>query len=163
MRASLNEQLDLSASKLDLIFRLMHVLSDYYRVPHLFPAWAIKLAKREALGSTGIGHGFGLLHQFQDDGLLQLMNPPVDWWLVLLPDGGEWDSGDHTPVFGMIGHVFPPHHMALPGLKMRAWELTTRVNWCVGREPDAWKRIANLDRMAAAQVVNRAIIGIGSL
>jgi hypothetical protein len=38
--------------KLDLIFRLMRALTDHYGAPHLFPKWATKLAKREALGSA---------------------------------------------------------------------------------------------------------------
>lgn len=140
-------------NKLDLIFRLMRVMTDHYRVPHLFPKWATMLAKREALGSTGMGHGFGLLHQFQDDGNVQLTNAPVDWWLVLFPGGIEWDACDDKPVFGMIGHVFPPHHWELPGLKLRVWELGSLA----GRHL-AWARIARMDRMAAAQVVNRAIL-----
>jgi hypothetical protein len=163
IRASLNEQVDLSACKMDPIFRLMQVMTDYYRVRRLFPAWATNLAKRESLATTSMGYGFGLLHQFQDDGLLQLMNDPVDWWLVLFPDGIDWESIDDKPVFGMIGHVFPPRHMALPGLKCHAWELTARVGRCVAGETeiDAWRLIARMDRITAAQVVNRAILGCG--
>jgi hypothetical protein len=142
--------------KLDLIFRLMQEMTDYYRVPHLFPIWAINLAKREALASTGTGQGFGLLHQFQDDGIVQLTNTPVDWWLALFPGGVEWGAWDGKPVFAMIGHIFPSHHRELPGLKLRAWQLTS----CVGRrmDTDSWARIAELDRMNAAQTVNLAIL-----
>jgi hypothetical protein len=66
LREHLHEQSDINGShrvpvgKLDLIFRLMQVLTDHYRAPHLLPNWAIRLANREALGSTGLGHGFGL-------------------------------------------------------------------------------------------------------
>jgi hypothetical protein len=163
IRASLNEQVVLPACKMDLIFRLMQVITDHYRVRHLFPAWATNLAKRESLATTSMGYGFGLLHQFQDDRLLQLMNDPVDWWLVLFPDGIDWESIDDKPVFGMIGHVFPPRHMALPGLKCHAWELTARVGRCVAGETeiDGWRRIASMNRIAAAQMVNREIIGCG--
>jgi len=75
------------SGKLDLIFRLMRVMTDYYQVPQLFLNWMTGLAKRESLGSTGMGHGYGLLHQFQDDGMVQLTNAPVDWWLVVFPGG----------------------------------------------------------------------------
>lgn len=146
----------LSAGKLDLIFRLMRVMTDHYRVPPLFPKWATMLAKREALGSTGIGYGFGLLHQFQDDGEIELTNAPVDWWLALFPGGIEWDAWDGKPVFGMIGHVFPPDHWNLPGLKLRVWELSSRA--VRAKDTDAWPGIAKMDRAIAAQVVNRAIV-----
>jgi hypothetical protein len=151
MRERLSE-LDLNPGKLDLIFRLMQVLTGYYRVPHLFPNWAMGLAKREALGSTGTGQGFGLLHQFQDDGIVELTNSSVDWWLVLFPGGVEWGAWDDKPVYGMIGHIFPPHHQDLPGLKLRAWELTCRA----GRrmESDDWAWIADLDRINAAETIN---------
>lgn len=169
LRASLSEPFDLCswcgvpmgryevpAGKLDPIFRLIRVLTDHYRVPHLFSKWATMLAKREALGSTGMGHGFGLLHQFQDDGMVPLVNAPVDWWLVLFPGGIEWEAVDGKPVHAMIGHVFATNHFQLPGLKLRAWELASRAV----REFDAdtWTWIAGLDRIAAAQEVNRALI-----
>jgi hypothetical protein len=86
--------------------------------------------------------------------MLQLRNPPVDWWLVLFPGGVEWDAPDGNPVFGMIGHVFPPG--PLPGLKLRTWELTSRAGQDLGT--DDWSWIAGLDRLTAAQVVNQAIL-----
>jgi hypothetical protein len=173
LRASLNEPLDrarlcgmttsgihLRAGKLELIFRLMRVMTDYYQVPHLFPNWTAGLAKREELGSTGMGRGFGLLHQFQNEGMVQLTNAPVDWWLVLFPDGADWGSLDDESVFGMIGHIFPPHHRELPGLKMRSWELTYRAAHHIVTDADrgGWARIARTDRITAAQVVNRATL-----
>jgi hypothetical protein len=141
------------AGKLDLIFRLMQAVTDYYRVPHL-PTWAIELAKRETLGSSGVGRGFALLHQFQDDGLVQLRNPPVDWWLVLFPGGIEWGALDGNPVFGMIAHVFPPD--PLLGLKLQTWALTSHAVRDMASDDWAW--ISEADRMTAAQVVNRAIL-----
>ena len=173
LRASLDEPLDvrswcgsligsyhvpalLSAGKLNVIFRLMRVMTDHYRVPHLFPKWATMLARREALGSTGIGYGFGLLHQFQDDGEVELANAPVDWWMVLFPGGIEWDAWDGEPVFGMICHVFPPDHWNLPSLKLRVWELSSRA--VRAKDTDAWAGIAKMDRATAAQVVNRAAL-----
>jgi hypothetical protein len=150
LRSSLAEQRRLSALKLRLIFRLMRAMTDYYGVPHLFPKWATGLMEREALGSTGLGNGFGLLHQFQDDGNVVVRNAPVDWWLVLFPGGIEWDSWE--PVYAMIGHVFPPRHQKLPGLKLTTWCLAS----IVGRrmDSDSWEWIAELDRINAAQTVN---------
>ncbi len=154
--------LALPAEKFHLIFRLMHVLADYYRAPHLFEPWAIRLSKREALGSTGLGLGFGLLHEYQDDGDVVLMHPPVDWWLCIFPEGVGWGAFDGEPTHGMIGHVFPTHHASLPALKLRAYELTSRVGLAVTRagqgfDPTAWRRIATMDRINAARTVNMAI------
>lgn len=146
----------LPEGKLELIFRLIQALTIHYQVPHLFPRWATGVARREALASTGMGRGFALLHQFQDDGLVQLTNPPVDWWLGMFPEGINWNGMANDPVFGIIGHIFPSNHAYLPGLKMQTWELTE----CVGRklESDAWRKAARLDRLSAAQTINREIL-----
>ena len=130
----------LSAAKLDVISRLMRVVTSYYHAPDLLPRWASGLAWREALGSTGSGNGFGLLHQFQDDGAVELRNAPVDWWLFLFPDGVDWAALDGKPVYGMLGHVFPPGHDQLAGLKLRVYEFTSRVGMEVARGAghDAW-------------------------
>ena len=150
---------NLSAAKLDMISRLMRVVTGHYGVPDLFPRWASGLAWRESLGSTGSGNGFGLLHQFQDDGAVQLRNAPMDWWLFLFPDGVDWDALDGKPVHGMIGHVFPPGHDQLNGLKLRVYEFTSRVRVEVARGAghDGWQRISRLDRVAASEEVNRAV------
>ena len=111
----------------------MRVVTSHYHAPDLFPRWASGLAWREALGSTGSGNGFALLHQFQDDGEVQLRNAPVDWWLFLFPDGVDWDALDGKHVHGMIGHVFPPGHARLAGLKLRVYEFTSRVGLEVAR------------------------------
>ena len=159
---SLPDPFNFPAGKFALISRLMQVMTDHYRLPESSSKWATKLAKREALASTGIGCGFGLLHQFQDVGSnVELVNPPVDWWLALFPEGIKWDALDEKPVFGMIGHVFPGHFFKSYGLALRVWELTGRSARNVAQEfgTDAWMRIARLDRITAAQVVNQAIVG----
>ncbi len=47
--------LNVPDEKLNLIFRLMRVLTDYYREPHLYRKWVTGCAKREFLASTGFG------------------------------------------------------------------------------------------------------------
>lgn len=101
-----DDRFGLAAEKFDLIRQMMRLLTDYYRVPHLFEKWVLRLAKRESLASTGIGGGFGLLHQFQDNGQVRLMNASVDWWLFLFRHGANWSAFDDRLVYGMIGHVF---------------------------------------------------------
>ena len=161
LRIRLACQHGLAAGKLNVIFQLMHVLADYYRRPQLFERWASGVAKRESLGSTGVGGGFGLLHQYQDDSYVRLVNPHVDWWLFLFPDGIDWDAWDGKPVYGMVGHVFPPPHHRSPGLTMRVYALTSfvaRESVQKSREADlaAWQRIARMDRTTAACTANLA-------
>lgn len=159
-RETWQKESTLPAEKMNVICRLMQVMTDYSMASTSFSQWVTKLIQREALGTTGIGYGFGLLHQFQDDGYVELHNPPVDWWLILFPEGIEWDALDGEPVYGMLGHVFPASFYPAPGLALRVWELACRVarNLCNSMGKDAWRRIARLDRVASAQVVNRAVV-----
>jgi hypothetical protein len=152
----------LARTKFRVILRLMSVLTDYYRVPQRFERWVDFLARREALMSTGFGGGFGLVHQFQDDGPVELSNNPVDWWLFLFPAGVDWDALDGAPVYGMLGHLFPPQHYSLPALKLRVYELAGSLvprQIAGGGKVDApvWERLARLDRLSAARAVNLSI------
>lgn len=146
--------------KLPTIFGIVRAMTDYYSVPHLFENWATGLARREALGSTAIGHGFGLIHQFQDDDPVQPMNGSVDWWLVLFPGGIEWDAADDKLVFGMIAHVFSEQSGNVAGIKLRSWMLAT----CIGGSIQtftggySWANIAHMDQLLAARRVNRALL-----
>ena len=154
----------LSAEKVWWIVRLTTVLADNYRIP--VERWAVGLAKRESLFSTGLGHGVGLLHQFQDflDRPTQgcrIANPPADWWLFLFPEGVKWDAFDGRPVFGMIGHVF---ESLQPGLQLPVYVLTTQaarvVAWTEQEmDPTAWQRLSKLDRISAACRVNATVLG----
>lgn len=143
-----------SGEKAHWIDRLAKVLSDHYAIPST--GWANGIAWREALGSTAMGHGFGLLHQFQDSQQIRLETPPVDWWLFLFPNGIAWNSFDDEPVFGMIGHIFSPGHLNEPALKLKVYELTSRIGYDVMRS-DGWRAIARLDGAEAARQVNLAV------
>lgn len=175
LRADLTLRCRLSVGKVKVILRLMRALTDYYRVPHLFDNWATGLAVREGLGSTCMGDGFAMFHQFQYmrkailcDGRravpsmpLELATPPVDWWLVLYPDAIDWESYDGQPVYGMIGHIFPsdyPDFPDFPGTTMRTYCLTETVARAIRIFPiNNWARIARLDNARAARAVNQFI------
>lgn len=135
--------------KIPTILGIMRAMTDYYSVPHLIGNWATGLARREALGSTAISHGFGLIHQFQDDGLVQPTNGAVDWWLILFPGGIEWGAVDDKPVFGMFAHVFLPTPLVSASVKLRAWMLAT----CIGGSIEtftggySWANIAHMDQL----------------
>ena len=155
--AYLAGRFDLPAGQTDLIVHLMDVMTAHYHSPQLAVEWAAKMTMREALVSTNSGHGFGCLCQFQNDGLVQVVNSPVDWWLVLFPEGVDWGSCE--PVFGMIGHVFVPYHSHLAALKVRTYSLPDWVGKAIANDskPDAWEKLAKLDRVSAARTINRAI------
>jgi hypothetical protein len=143
----------LAPAKRAVVVRLMNVVTAHYRLWDRFETWAGTLHRREALGSTGIGRGFALLHQFQTPGPASVDSPPVDWWLLLFPDGVEWDALDAAPVYAMLGPVFEAGPGWKTGLELRVYEAICRV----ARDVD-WKRIAALPADEAARAVNAAAL-----
>lgn len=135
----------LAGEKLDLLTTVMKLLTDFYRVPQFFEDWAHRLAHREQLGSTGIGRGLGLIHQFQAWGqtVPTVVNPPVDWWLFLIPKGMDYESLDDRPVFALIGHVLSAGGYDLGPL------------WLSGTmQKSEMSRVASMDRVSAARFLN---------
>ncbi len=151
----------LPQEKLDLCVGLMDRLTAHYHRADLFPGWAKTLWLREGLGSTGIGFGLGLLHDFQPcDTRLGTANGIVDWWLVLLPGGVDWQALDDRPVHYMIGPVMEQRK---PGDYLRVMEAISRSLRHVvsgdGFDPAAWAaRLAALPREEAAREFNRAVV-----
>jgi hypothetical protein len=162
-----NRLMPYSREKLDLIVEMMDILTTFYHRPDFLEDWATRLARREALGSTGIGYGFGLLHDFQPgywppDGPpeedVRTMNPPVDWWLFLFPGGVDWDSLDEKPVYFMIGPVLS---LRKPGLYLSVMEAISRgVRYVCHHRSDVTKWVNELvfmDRIAAARAMNQLL------
>jgi hypothetical protein len=144
-----------SDNKLLLILWLMDLLTSYYRVPGYLEKWADTLAKREALGTTGVGHHFGLLHQFQTTGTVELRNHPVDWWLFLFPGGIDyWESLDEQPVHAMLGHVFAVPWGTTGRFVYRVLALAAQTARAVD-QASSWVEVSRMDRISAARFVNR--------
>lgn len=145
--------LDERRQKLDVSLRLMKQLTAHYRVSHLARRWATCLASKV----EPCQGGFSLLRQFQDGSMIEPYNRTVDWWLVLFPQGAKW--GTTELAFGMICHIFPPPPFDLLGVKLRAWDLATRVGASIVSLTggDTWSDLARMDRSIAAHAVNRAI------
>jgi hypothetical protein len=143
----------LAPAKRAAVVRLMNVITAHYRLWERFESWAGTLHRREALGSTGVGRGFALLHQFQTPGPASVDSPPVDWWLLLFPDGLDWDALDAAPVYAMLGPVFEAGPGWKTGLELRVYEAICRV----ARDVD-WKRLAALPPAEAARAVNAAAL-----
>ena len=97
--------------RLDYAIWIMHLLTEYYGVPQYFEDWATRLAAREDLGpAMGYCGHTGLIHQFQGRTKEQghpvpTQNGLVDWWLVLLPDGVDFQSLDDLPTHMLCGLV----------------------------------------------------------
>lgn len=151
----------LPAGKLDLCVGLMERLSSHYLRPDLFERWAETLWKREQLGSTGIGYGFGVLHDFQAYGTkVETANGIADWWLVLLPGGIDWHAFDGEPVHYMVGPVMEERK---PGDYLRVLEGISRgmrnLVRTEGFDPAAWTgRLAGKGPVEAAREFNRTAV-----
>lgn len=147
----------LTAKKLDLCVGLMERLTAHYGRPNLFLRWAKTLWSRELLASTGIGHGLCLLHDFQHhDDPVRTDNEVVDWWLVLLPGGVDWQAMDDWPVHYMVGPVMEER---LPGDYLRVMEAMARglrpLVLSAGFDPGNWSaRLAGLPAAEAAREFN---------
>jgi mannitol/fructose-specific phosphotransferase system IIA component (Ntr-type) len=151
----------LPAEKLDLCVGLMERLTSHYLRSDLFERWAEMLWKREQLGSTGIGYGFGVLHDYQASGTrVETANGIADWWLVLLPGGIEWQALDGEPVHYMVGPVMEERK---PGDYLRVLEGISRAMRNLvrteGFDPAAWAgRLAGKGPVEAAREFNRTAV-----
>ena len=145
-----------SREKLELMLRVMKPMASVYRDKPYFEDWMRGLAWRESFASSGLGRHVGLVHQFQKFTQPRTVNGLVDWWLFLIPDGGEFESPDGEPVHLLFGHVFPNP----------AWE----PGFCLDvlcllsialRSMDVPEIMAfsRMDRQAAARCMNQRLVG----
>jgi mannitol/fructose-specific phosphotransferase system IIA component (Ntr-type) len=157
-RHSAGARSHVSPQKIELIVRLLDQVTTYYHAPELLADWADRLVRREALGTSGMDQHFALPHQFQTTGIVRTVNPPVDWWLFLFPEGVPcWESLDEQPVHAMLLHI-----LALPRLRLNGLE---QIVLCLAshaaREiPQAcsWPEVSRMDRVSAARCVNQGIV-----
>ena len=141
----------MTREKLDAIIWIMDGMTRHYNRPDLFEDWALGLIGRESLGSTGIGNYFGLAHQFQYRGEVEVDCPPVDWWLILCPDGVDWESLEDEPVHILFAHVLGrPWRPGHPHSLLDVWCLSSRIVW----EIDDSRAISRMGRLAAARSLN---------
>jgi hypothetical protein len=148
-----------SEEKLDYAIWIMHLLTEYYGVPQYFEDWATRLAARENLGpAMGTGGHTGLIHQFQDrfpskdkDRPVPTQNGLVDWWLVLIPDGVDFQALDDLPTHMLCGLV--ESNCRGPRSECVCLELVERV--CVLH--DDWVTVSRMDRLDAVRCLNRRL------
>jgi hypothetical protein len=157
------EKLRYHCAKFRLLLAILEFLVAYYQVPDYFEDWAFRLAVREQLGATGLGQGFGWVHQFQrkeEQIVATVVHPPVDWWLFLIPAGVDYKSLDAQPVCALIGPVTSRLDSCLElGIMELATKLARHVTFGAnGPDPGrGWRAIARRDRLSAARFLNQAI------
>jgi hypothetical protein len=133
--------------KFHLLVTIIDCITSYYRRPDLTEKWAYQLVWREAFSSCGFGRGFGLPHQFQVDpaDTVATDNALVDWWLILLSEGIDYESLDEEPVFVLFAHAFDHRRY---GLELGVWSMVSMV-----RQVNL-KQVSSMDRVTAARFLN---------
>jgi hypothetical protein len=145
----------LPVEKVESTFWIMDRLTGHYRVPELFGPWVLGLVGRETIGSSALGGGSGLVHQFQEGDEIQVDCPPVDWWLFLFPDGIDWQDLGGDTVHALIGHVGRvPWGKSYGASLYPAWCLTGSLV----REVDDWRRVSRMGRIDAARHLNEITV-----
>jgi hypothetical protein len=145
----------LSDEQLDYAIWIMHVLTTCYGVPEYFEDWATNLADRDRLGlAFGSGDHWGLLHQFQWRGAdqpVRTQNGLVDWWLVLIPHGVDFQRFDGRPIHALLGCV------DANGDPMREMNCMCMVSELARSLKDV-VALSRMDRLAAARHLNRQLV-----
>src|SRR5262245_28226173 len=139
----------LSAHKVDLIIRLVDRMVSHYGRTDLWELWLRTVARREDLGTTGIGGHIAILdYRLPEAG--EADEPPVDWWVFLVPEGCDWDALDGIPVhviFGVTG-ARPDQ----PGMHLRNLERLCQV--LRRREASDWVALSRMEPLDAVRWFN---------
>jgi hypothetical protein len=151
--------------KLGLVARITAALTAHYNVPQVQNEWAVRMATRERIGSTGWKH-WAMPHEFQNDSLggmtIRTANEGIDWWLILIPGGTQdWNVLDDLPLYAMITHIHcRPYGERPPGLVLRAYCLTEAITtYKLNRQsPNSAIELSEMDRATAAQCVNAEVM-----
>ena len=154
------EWLALPDEKFDVVMTLADRFTSYYKRPDLFEKWAMNLVQREALCTSGMGDGHGLVHQFQhEDVSIATDNGLVDWWLVLCPDGVNYDCLDGEPAYVLCSHIFDRRNH---DFEIGVWDLSAMLRFFLLYQHEHagshlapyLKEIANLNPVTAARLLN---------
>ena len=147
-----------SDEQLRLIVRATSALACYYESPEHWETWAVAMAARESLGSTGIGRHVAVPHQFQTAANVRTVNPPNDWWLWILPDGVDWQALDDLPVHAIFTHVYARPWQHEPGFTLSVLEiLSDCLRSMTADSPQAMVALSRMAPEDAARFVNRQV------
>ena len=148
-----------SEEKLDYILWITHMLTKYYHVPEYLEHWATQLAARENMGVVmGLGRHMGVVHQFQPASGSQRVhtaNGSMDWWLVLIPEGVDFQSMDGLPTHVLFG-------MALAD---SGKDFCLYMPWCeclhsIMQLNEDWISVSKMDRLTAARYLNQRLVEV---
>jgi len=156
-----SQGIGLSRRKVELILNMVEPMASAYGDHDCFERWVIQLARRESFSSSGLGWHVGLLHQFQGPPWPRTTNGCVDWWLFLIPGGGEFDSLDKEPVHVAFAYVFSHHwikYNCFFGQELRALALCSKSLQPLGRSGII--SLSRMDRYRAAQFFNRRLVEV---
>lgn len=145
--------------QLGLIVRLTSELARYYDVSEFGEDWAYRMAARESLGSTGIGHYVAVPHQYQVVGRVKTVNAHIDWWMILLPGGTDcWPAPDDQPVHVMFTHIYSrPSSEDLTNYLVPLSLLSMGLRE-IPAEPDFMIRLSRMDRICSVRLMNQYIV-----
>lgn len=145
--------------QLGLILRITGELARYYAATGFWDDWAYRMACREWLGSTAFGNNAAVPHQFQVQGHIRTINRPVDWWLILFPQGINWNRPDDKPVHVMFTYIFSRPWQEWPHLSLGALGLLAGgLRSLAGQNKTAFVELSQMDRASAAQLVNHHVV-----
>lgn len=143
--------------KRESIYWMMERISDYYGDESLFREFVVGLAGREILASTAWG-GAGFAHQFQRGDSVAVDNPPVDWWLFLMPAGYDWRALDDQPIYAVMCHVFRGRPYSwVPGVMFPIYLLTQDVWRNVADSNLGWQGVARMGLLAGCRHLNQIV------
>lgn len=128
---------EFSRDKADVMIRITDTLARHYALSGAFDSWLVSLARREHLGSTGVGGGVALL-DFRLAPAPEIDDPSADWWLFVAPDGAEWQAVDGLPVRVLLLSILNPlSPLNRPRQRLLGFELQTRVLRRLAARPPA--------------------------
>jgi len=79
--------------QLGLILRITKELASYYSAFEHWEEWAYRLVLQEDFFPSGVGCHLAAPYQFHVVGHVRTVNRPLDWWMILFPQGiGCWDT-----------------------------------------------------------------------
>lgn len=155
--------LGMPEEKFDILGAITNRMSSHYDRLDLSEIWAVRMAKREKLGSTSTGPGVGQVQQFQNSKeRVATVNGLVDWWIFLFPDGFDFDALDQKPVYAVVGHVFDHRRVVFENhVGGLAQALSRRIGYAKVPEREThetdWKLVAGMDRITAARFLNHEL------
>ena len=142
----------LPEAKVQALLQVAGAVTDHYGIGDRLDAWAERIPVQEAFSSYS-GGNLGLLSHWQPREPVAGVGAPVDWWLFLSQEPIEWGCIDKAPIHALIAHVSPDDYVSQLTAMLGFWSDAAHLARSCG-ESDFWPRLARLDPVAAARILN---------